>query len=128
MKSITILYVSDQERSKKFYQALLGIEPTLHVPGMTEFQLSDSHLIGLMPNANIDKILEGTMPSAAAACGIPRCEIYLMVDDVEERFFKAVNAGAKPLSAVAKRNWGHIAAYTADPDGHIIAFAKIDEK
>ncbi|MBK6476581.1 MAG: hypothetical protein IPF95_18030 [Flavobacteriales bacterium] len=34
-----ILYVQDQLRSTSFYTALLGLEPTLNVPGMTEFGL-----------------------------------------------------------------------------------------
>ena len=124
MKSMTILYVSDQNQSKDFYRNILDMEPGLHVPGMTEFHLSDSHILGLMPNEGIDRLLGGTMPSAAAACGIPRCEIYLMVDKVEECFERAVSCGAKILSNPAERNWGHFVAYTADPDGHILAFAK----
>jgi len=33
-----ILYVADQEKSKLFYQNLFQLEPSLDVPGMTEFQ------------------------------------------------------------------------------------------
>lgn len=35
-----ILYVEDQGRSTEFYTRVLGREPSLNVPGMTEFELS----------------------------------------------------------------------------------------
>jgi hypothetical protein len=35
-----------------------------------------------------------------------------------------LTAGAKELSAMAARDWGHAAAYSLDPDGHVLAFAK----
>lgn len=34
----TILYVADQNRSTEFYKLVLGFEPQLNVPGMTEFK------------------------------------------------------------------------------------------
>lgn len=34
-----ILYVADQARAKAFYADVLGLVPTLDVPGMTEFDL-----------------------------------------------------------------------------------------
>ena len=46
-----ILYVSDQSRSAKFYSAILRKGPSLDVPGMTEFMLTDKVRLGLMPNS-----------------------------------------------------------------------------
>ncbi len=34
-KAMLILYVADQGRSRAFYQAILGIAPSLDVTGMT---------------------------------------------------------------------------------------------
>ena len=42
MKSHFILYVQDQTKSTAFYSEVLAMKPALHVPGMTEFALSDS--------------------------------------------------------------------------------------
>ncbi len=41
-----ILYVSDQQVSRDFYAAGLGLEPVLDVPGMTEFNLVMVHRWG----------------------------------------------------------------------------------
>ncbi len=44
-----ILYVRDQAASARFYGSVLEQEPTLDVPGMTEFRLSAESVLGLMP-------------------------------------------------------------------------------
>ncbi len=33
--------------------------------------------------------------------------------------------GARELSGLEKRSWGDLAAYSLDPDGYVLAFAKI---
>ena len=57
-----ILYVSDQGKSKKFYQKTLQLKPVLDVPGMTEFKLSTNTKLGLMPETGIAKIIDGKAP------------------------------------------------------------------
>lgn len=37
MKAHLIIYVSDQKKSAEFYRATLMMNPTLDVPGMTEW-------------------------------------------------------------------------------------------
>ena len=119
-----ILYVADQQCSRDFYTAVLQKEPVLHVPGMTEFQLNDTLKLGLMPENGIAKIISDKAPHPATGNGIPRCELYLITENVEAAYKNALNAGAKEISKIEERNWGDIAGYVADPDGHIIAFAK----
>lgn len=120
-----ILYVSSQEKSKRFYADLLGKNPRLDVLGMTEFELSKGVILGLMPEAGIEKLLTG-MPKPSEGNGIPRCELYLYTEDVQATENRAIKAGARLVNPAAKRNWGHIVSYVADPDGHIIAFASED--
>lgn len=119
-----ILYVADQQRSRDFYAALLQKEPVLHVPGMTEFRLTETLKLGLMPENGIAKIISGKAPHPATGNGIPRCELYLITENMEAAYANALKAGAKEISAIEDRNWGDSAGYVADPDGHIIAFAK----
>jgi predicted enzyme related to lactoylglutathione lyase len=120
-----ILYVADQQRSRDFYKAILNREPKLDVPGMTEFSLNEKTLLGLMPESGIEKILGDKMPSPNSGNGIPRCELYLAVPDVEIAFEKLIIHGGKSISPPEMRDWGHFAAYGADPDGHVVAFAQV---
>lgn len=119
-----ILYVSDQQTSSAFYKDILRTNPVLDVPGMTEFQLSEQCKLGLMPNDGIAKILQDKTPHPAEGNGIPRCELYLYVEDIQIEFDNALRSGAKLVSAPAERDWGDKVCYFADPDGHIIAFAQ----
>lgn len=119
----TILYVHDQEKSMAFYSRLFRQNPDLHVPGMTEFVLTAHCKLGLMPNAGIAKILQQHLPHPDKGNGVPRCELYLYVDDVQQEYDHAVRSGAQIISPPTDRDWGDKACYLADPDGHVIAFA-----
>lgn len=66
-----ILYVSDQIRSRDFYEKILGIKPSLDVPGMTEFMMSEQCKLGIMPEKGIAKILTDKVPHPEKGNGIP---------------------------------------------------------
>jgi predicted enzyme related to lactoylglutathione lyase len=122
-----IIYVADQGRSKVFYQELLLIKPSLDVPGMTEFNLTESVKLGLMPEAGIATILGDHLPHPSLGTGIPRCELYLKVDDPKTYIERGIQLGGTQISELANRTWGDYVGYLADPDGHILAFAKTIE-
>lgn len=123
-KVIFILFVSDQERSKCFYRTVLGDEPVLDVAGMTEFELTASSVLGIMPEEGITKILGNENPSPKAGSGIPRCEVYLYVDDPDNYYDRVIEAGGHGISRAAVRSWGDCVSSCSDLDGHIVAFAK----
>ena len=119
-----ILYVADQQRSRDFYSAILQKQPVLDVPGMTEFDLAEGLKLGLMPEKGIAKILSDKTPHPETGNGIPRCELYILSEAVEDSYKRALAAGAKEVSPVSDRDWGDRVGYAADHDGHILAFAK----
>lgn len=122
-----ILYIADQSKSRDFYAQVLAQNPTLDVGGMTEFTLNEHLKLGLMPESGIAKILGNVTPHPATGSGIPRCELYIITDTPEEMYNRALQAGGTLVSAIELRSWGDSAGYIADPDGHIIAFAKRDD-
>jgi len=119
-----ILYVKDQAVSTEFYTVVFQQQPDLHVPGMTEFNLSPQVILGIMPESSITRLLGNNLPDPSAARGIPRAEVYLMVDDPRSYHQRALAIGAKNLSDLGIRDWGHTVAYCLDLDGHVLAFAK----
>jgi len=124
MKAHLIFYVSDQKVSSQFYARVLGLQPQLDVPGMTEFRLGEGTILGLMPAAGIKRLLGDRLPDPSNAAGTPRAELYLVVEDPGTYHRRALDNGAKELSALSLRDWGHEAAYSLDPDGHVLAFAR----
>jgi lactoylglutathione lyase len=119
-----ILYVSDLRRSKEFYKALLETQPVLDEPGMVEFKLTQSCKLGLMPEQSIAKILSTKTPHPSSGNSIPRCELYLLVENALEHFNRAKMLHAPIISDLENRDWGDKACYFSDPDGHVIAFAE----
>jgi uncharacterized protein len=121
-----ILYVADQEAARTFYAAVLDQQPRLHVPGMTEFSLRPGCVLGLMPAAAIRRLLGDGLPDPASAAGVPRAELYLYVEDPAAFHRRALDHGGRELSPIQGRSWGDRAAYSLDPDGHVLAFAARD--
>lgn len=118
-----ILYVQDQARSTTFYARVLDMEPQLNTPGMTEFQLSTGTILGLMPSAGIERLLGPVVGQATAAPNSARGELYFVVDNAESYHRRAIEAGARELSPLSQRDWGHNVAYSVDADGYVLAFA-----
>ena len=123
-----IFYVIDQEKSTKFYGKVLGKAPRLNVPGMTQFDLPGGSTLGLMPTAGIKLLLGDSLPDPQSAAGIPRSELYLLVDAPSAYLQRAIDAGAVELSPVLPRDWGDDAGYCLDPDAHVLAFAHTRKK
>ncbi len=119
-----ILFVRDQAVSTAFYRAALALEPRLNVPGMTEFELWPQLVLGLMPEAGVVRLL-GQVHNPALGCGGPRAELYLVVDDPAAYHARAIASGATELSPLSPRDWGHDASYILDPNGHVLAFARL---
>ena len=121
---LKMLYVDNQTQSSAFYTRILQQTPVIDVPGMTAFQLNANCKLGLMPNKGIVKILEDKTPHPDLGIGIPRCELYLYVENIQTELNHALQCGARLISPILQRDWGDMACYMADPDGHIIAYAE----
>ena len=118
----TILYVPDQDAARAFWAATLATEPTLDVPGMTEFTVAPGAVLGLMPARDVAALL----PALAAVGGpaeAPAAELYLLTPDAPGCHARAIAVGATELSPMLRRTWGDDAAYSRTPDGHVVAFA-----
>ncbi len=119
-----VLYVTDQEKSTQFYESVLDMKPSLNTPGMTEFTINDTCVLGLQPISGIINILGDKIRNPAEAVGVPRAELYLRVPSPRIAYERAEAFKAKILSPFQERSWGYAAGYFEDPDGHIIAFSE----
>lgn len=120
----TILFVADQARSTEFYSRVLGVQPNLNVPGMTEFHITDGAVLGLMPRVSAARLFADTVKIAAENDFHKAAELYLLVDDAAVYLQRAIESGAREISGLQLRDWGHRVGYCLDPDGHVIAFAQ----
>jgi catechol 2,3-dioxygenase-like lactoylglutathione lyase family enzyme len=123
MTTRIILFVADQGSSKAFYEHVLDVHATLDVPGMTELPLGRDSFLGLMPLRGIARLLGDALIAPDAPAPPPRGELYISRADARACFDRALAAGATLVSAMAERNWGDVAGYVRDPDGHLLALA-----
>jgi catechol 2,3-dioxygenase-like lactoylglutathione lyase family enzyme len=126
-KSHFILYVQDQIKSSEFYSKLLNQKPALNVPGMTEFKLADNSVLGLMPAAGINKLLNNDYKAHTSLTNSIKAEVYLMVDSVEEYCDRAKLLNVPILKNLAEMDWGHRVIYFKDPDNYVLALAEVIE-
>lgn len=119
-----ILYVKDQQKSTQFYEQLFRKSPVLNVPGMTEFIINNQCKLGLMPNDGIAKIITPALPHPNLGNGIPRCELYFIVENLKVEYENVKKLNTTIISEIEPRNWGDTAFYFSDLDGHVIAFAE----
>jgi uncharacterized glyoxalase superfamily protein PhnB len=77
-----------------------------------------------MPSANIKRLLGDSLPDPQQADGIPRAELYLLVEEAQPYLDRAAKAGARLLSPLQDRNWGDCVGYFLDPDSHVVAIAE----
>jgi uncharacterized protein len=119
-----LLYVSDQRRSADFYKKVLQLEPILDVAGITEFRLKEGTVLAVMPVESAAKLIGAQHFPESGPSRSPKAEVYLVVDDPASYHRRSLDCGGTELSPMQVRNWGHRAAYSLDPDGHVLAFAE----
>jgi catechol 2,3-dioxygenase-like lactoylglutathione lyase family enzyme len=117
-----VLAVTDVDRAYAFYRGVFGWESHLGWPGeYEELVVTDEDRLGLYRR-------DGWAASAGAQPAelngqVSPAYLYVRVDDLDATIERLREAGARPLSERADRNWGDEAAYFADPDGNVVAVA-----
>jgi predicted enzyme related to lactoylglutathione lyase len=102
----TVLHpVSDVEKAKAVYTALLGIEPQTDSAYYVGYDVGGQH-IGLLPGGGPQGL---TSPVA-----------YWHVDDIESKLAEVTVAGATVKDAPNEVGGGRVVASVIDPDGNIL--------
>lgn len=120
---LTIFATADLPRARAFYARAFGWPIAVDVPVYTEFSLPGGQRFGLY-DRHAYAHNTGLLPDEVQPGGVSTAELYLHVDDVDAALAALLGAGARLLSPPALRPWGDLAAYTADPDGHVLAVAR----
>jgi predicted enzyme related to lactoylglutathione lyase len=102
----TVLHpVSDPEKAKPVYTALLGIEPMADTPYYVGYE-AEGQQIGLVPGG--------------AAQGMTSPVAYWHVTDIEAKLAEVTAAGATLKEAPRDVGGGRLVATFSDPDGNVL--------
>ena len=106
----TVLHpVSDVEKAKAIYTALLGIEPQTDSAYYVGFDVAGQH-IGLVPGGGPQGL---TSPVA-----------YWHVDDIEAKLAEVTAAGATIKDAPNEVGGGRVVASVVDLDGNVLGLVQ----
>ena len=102
----TVLHpVSDLERAKAVYTALLGVAPQTDSSYYVGFDVAGQH-VGLLP--------------VGSPAGLTSPVAYWHVDDIEAKLAEVTAAGATVKDAAKEVGGGRVVASVIDPDGNIL--------
>ena len=102
---------SQIDRSREFYEVVLGVEADVTVPSRVYFHCGDVIV------AVIDWAVEPLGPFRST----PE-NLYLATDDLDAAYQRAKDARARQLTQVERRPWGERSFYCLDPDGNRLCF------
>jgi predicted enzyme related to lactoylglutathione lyase len=102
---------SQIEPSRRFYEAVLGVDADDTVPSRLYFHC------GAVIVAVIDWMVEPLAPFQAT----PEY-LYFATDELDAAHARAEAAGADHLSTIETRPWGERSFYCVDPDGNRLCF------
>jgi predicted enzyme related to lactoylglutathione lyase len=106
----TVLHpVSDVEKAKAVYTALLGVEPQTDSPYYVGFDVAGQH-IGLLPGGGPQAL---TSPVG-----------YWHVDEIEAKVAEVTAAGATIKDTPNEVGGGRVVASVIDPDGNVVGLVQ----
>ncbi len=112
----TILYVTDHEKSKKFYHDILGLPIRGEHGTYIEFE-TGSTILAINTRESVKEITGFNIPENHSS---QTFEIGFVVDDVKNTIEELRNQDVQILVEPIEKPWGQVVAYVADPDGHYI--------
>jgi predicted enzyme related to lactoylglutathione lyase len=120
--ALTILAVSDLARAASFYERAFDWPVLVRVPVYVELDAGGTRL-GLYERRSFGKNTN-QVPVTIPEGELAPTELYFHVADLDASIERLRAAGARELSARARRDWGDEAAYFADPFGNVLVVAR----
>lgn len=114
-----LLYVADVEKTVAFYESAFGLKrKMIHESSYAEMDTGATTL-GFIGHAMLEpqgiEYEKTTLDRPPAAF-----DIALVTDDVQPAYDRAVEAGAKRVTAPERKPWGQTVSYVRDLDGFLV--------
>ena len=116
-----ILYVSDLERSIRFYRDVIGLPFRFGTESYAEFA-TEGAKFSLYARNQLPELIGREVPAEQAPW--PQGEVVFFVEDVDAEYRRLVLAGVSVLAPPTDRPWGERTLHVADPDGNVVELAR----
>jgi catechol 2,3-dioxygenase-like lactoylglutathione lyase family enzyme len=114
---VVVLFVTDLERAKAFYQDALGLTVMFEDDAAAAFQL-DNMQLHLLSIAGAQDLLTNEAVAAQPSAGAGS-QLVAFVDDVDAAYADLTAKGVEFIRQPEDRFWGMRTAHFRDPDGHV---------
>ncbi len=116
-----ILFVSDLERSIRFYRDALGLPFRFANESYAEFA-TEGAKFALYARSHLPELIGREAPPGPAPW--PQGEIAFLCDDVDAEHERLAADGVTILSPPTDRPWGERTLHVADPDGNVVELTR----
>ncbi len=116
-----IVFVSDLDRSVRFYRDTLGVPFRFASESYAEFA-TEGTKFALFSRAHLPELLGQAVPQGEIPW--PQGEVAFFVDDVDAEHERLLAAGVRVLAPPTDRPWGERTLHVADPDGTVVELTR----
>ena len=116
-----ILFVSDLDRSIRFYRDTIGLPFRFANESYAEFA-TEGAKFSLYARSHLQELIGREAPAGEAPW--PQGETAFFCDDVDVEHARLVEAGVTVLAPPTDRAWGERTLHVADPDGNVVELTK----
>src|SRR5205823_5268107 len=116
-----ILFVSDLERSVRFYRDVVGLPFRFATDDYAEFATGGAKF-ALFARSALPGLIGVEAPAGEAPW--PQGEVAFFVEDVDVEHELLVAAGVHVLAPPTDRPWGERTLHVADPDGNVVELTR----
>jgi uncharacterized glyoxalase superfamily protein PhnB len=115
-----VLFVDEVHDVLDFYMRAFGCRIRFYDPGYDFGELeAGGTAIGIGSHACGERLMPGRYARASHG-GTAGVEIAFYADDVAAAYERALSAGAAPLAAPRRTEWGQEVAYVRSPEGTVV--------
>ena len=116
-----ILFVSDLERSIRFYRDVIGLPLRFANESYAEFA-TEGAKFSLYARSGLPELIGRAVPAGEVPW--PQGEVSFLVNDVDAEHARLSRAGVRVLAPPTDRPWGERTLHVVDPDGNVIEFTR----
>ena len=116
-----ILFVSDLERSIRFYRDVIGLPFRFANESYAEFA-TEGTKFSLYARSGLPELIGREAPAGEAPW--PQGEVAFFVEDVDEEHARLVRLGVRVLAPPTDRPWGERTLHVVDLDGNVIELTR----
>jgi lactoylglutathione lyase len=116
-----VLFVTDLERSVRFYRDVIGLPFRFSTSSYAEFA-TEGAKFALYARAQLPELIGREVPMDTVPW--PQGEVAFFVDDVDAEHERLSQSGVTILAPPTERPWGERTLHVADPDGNVVELTR----